>query len=100
MKYWQWLCVLLVASALLWAMLGYAVGPSWLGMICAALVGHSVATALWMPQSYRWRALFEEARDAFKEMADLNEALIENRVMFHLHGESMELPDEHKPSVH
>lgn len=98
----KFFCALNIASGLAWAALGYVVGPSWLGMICAALVGQSVGSALWIAQCYRWRSLFEQAQAGFKDMADINEALIHDRVMFHFFGESppMDPADDHKPRLH
>jgi len=61
-----------------------------------------LGTALWAACAARWRSLFEDARDALKQMTDINEALIHNRVTLHFLGETAppDLPDEHKPRLH
>ena len=72
-------------------------------MLDAVAVGFNLGAALWItrPIIPMVRAA-EQMHVAFKDMSDINDALIHNRVMFHLFGETppQDPTDEHKPRLH
>jgi len=98
---WERLRAIHLAAAIACAKLGYLAGPSWWGMLDAALVAYNLGVALWItfPILPMVREI-ERMQVAFKHMANFNDALLHDRVI-HLFGEPPPEPtDEHKSRLH
>lgn len=86
---------LYLVAALIWLALAIISGPGWIAMMDCFLAGFNVAGALHMGHQIRMEKLFDEMALAFREMSDLNRALIGNRV----HVITMEQPDDDSPPL-
>jgi hypothetical protein len=87
-----------IGTAAFCGLMIYFAGSSWTGVIDAFIAGTMVMSALHIGQSIRMRDNFNKMHGAFKEMMEINHALIEGRVEMVITGEIE--PSPRKPILH
>lgn len=83
---WQTIRALNIAVAVACIGLAIIAGPTWIGMMDSVLAGFTISSAFYITGFVRLRESFNGMADAFNKMRDLNQALIQDKVKFHVMG--------------